>query len=133
MLEASSRSLTLALPASGFRPQFSGRACLPWQNVPTHSPELGATHREPCEYTRSGRRWPRKDWIRPSLLGSGSWLVSAKPKCKVENTGHARFRCAVGPNTSFNRTRYGKRRKPGLRHMVHHLSPGLRRLPPRAG
>jgi hypothetical protein len=37
------------------------------------------------------------------------------------------------PNPSFNRTRYGKRRKPGLRHMVHHLSPGLRRLPPQAG
>jgi hypothetical protein len=33
------------------------------------------------------------------------------------------------PNHSLNRTRYGKRRKPGLRHMVHHLSPGLRRLP----
>jgi hypothetical protein len=42
-------------------------------------------------------------------------------------------RRAVTPNHSFNRTRYGKRRKPGLRHMVHHLSPGLRRLPPRAG
>jgi hypothetical protein len=39
----------------------------------------------------------------------------------------------VKPNNSFNRTRYGKRRKPGLRHMVHHLSLGLRRLPPRAG
>jgi hypothetical protein len=39
----------------------------------------------------------------------------------------------VRPNHSFNRTRYGKRRKPGLRHMVHHLRPGLRRLPPRAG
>ena len=37
------------------------------------------------------------------------------------------------PNPSLNRTRYGKRRKPGLRHMVHHLSPGLRRLPPQAG
>jgi hypothetical protein len=37
------------------------------------------------------------------------------------------------PNPSFNRTRYGKRRKPGLRHMVHYLSPGLRRLPPQAG
>ena len=24
------------------------------------------------------------------------------------------------PNPSFNRTRYGKRRKAGLRHMVHH-------------
>ena len=37
------------------------------------------------------------------------------------------------PNPSLNRTRYGKRRKPGLRHMVHHLSPGLRRLSPQAG
>jgi hypothetical protein len=37
------------------------------------------------------------------------------------------------PNNSFNRTRYGKRRKPGPRHMVHHRAPGLRRLPPRAG
>jgi hypothetical protein len=36
------------------------------------------------------------------------------------------------PNPSLNRTRYGKHRKPGLRHMVHHLSPGLRCLPPRA-
>jgi hypothetical protein len=42
-------------------------------------------------------------------------------------------RSTAPPNHSFNRTRYGKRRKPGLRHMVHHLSPGLRRLPPRAG
>jgi hypothetical protein len=33
---------------------------------------------------------------------------------------------------SFNRTRYGRHRKAGLRHMVHHLSPALRCLPPRA-
>jgi hypothetical protein len=39
----------------------------------------------------------------------------------------------VMPNPSLNRTRYGKRRKPGLRHTVHHLSPGLRRLPSQAG
>jgi hypothetical protein len=35
------------------------------------------------------------------------------------------------PNPSLNLTRYGKRRKPGLQHMVHHCSPGLRRSPPR--
>jgi hypothetical protein len=39
----------------------------------------------------------------------------------------------LGSNPSLNRTRYGKRRKPELRHMVHHLSSGLRRLPPQAG
>jgi len=40
---------------------------------------------------------------------------------------------AARPNHSFNRTRYGRHRKAGLRHMVHHLSPALRCLPPRAG
>jgi hypothetical protein len=41
-------------------------------------------------------------------------------------TGCARIVwCAASPpNPSLNRTRYGKHRKPGLRHMVHHLSPG---------
>ncbi len=46
------------------------------------------------------------------------------------------FRCPQSDyfaNHSLNRTRYGKRRKPGPRHMVHHLVPGLRRLPPQAG
>jgi hypothetical protein len=38
----------------------------------------------------------------------------------------------VRPNPSFKPTRYGRQRKPGLRHLVHHLSPGLRCLPPRA-
>ena len=38
------------------------------------------------------------------------------------------------PNPSLNhRTRYGKRRKPGPRHLVHHREPGLRRSPPQAG
>jgi hypothetical protein len=36
------------------------------------------------------------------------------------------------PNTSFEPTRYGRQRKPGLRYAVHFLSPGLRSLPPRA-
>jgi hypothetical protein len=44
-----------------------------------------------------------------------------------------RLRSSVRPNTSLNRTRYGKHRKPGPRHMVHHLVPGLRCSPPRAG
>jgi hypothetical protein len=42
-------------------------------------------------------------------------------------------RVPVLPNHSLNRTRYGRQRKPGPRHMVHHLVPGLRRLPPQAG
>jgi hypothetical protein len=38
-------------------------------------------------------------------------------------------RCRMTPNPSFKPTRYGRQRKPGLRHFVHHLSPGLRCLP----
>jgi hypothetical protein len=42
------------------------------------------------------------------------------------------LRRTVLPNPSLEPTRYGRQRKPGLRHLVHHLSPGLRRLPPRS-
>jgi hypothetical protein len=53
------------------------------------------------------------------------WLcLSSPPWCTCFS--------AVRPNPSLNRTRYGKRHKPGPRHMVHHRVPGLRRLPPRA-
>ena len=36
------------------------------------------------------------------------------------------------PNPSLKLTRYGRRCKPGPRHMVHHRQPGLQRPPPRA-
>jgi hypothetical protein len=39
---------------------------------------------------------------------------------------------ALRPNPSFKPTRYGRQRKAGLRHLVHHLSPALRCLPTRA-
>jgi hypothetical protein len=39
---------------------------------------------------------------------------------------------SVLPNPSLKLTRYGRRCKPGLWHMVHHHSPGLHSLPPRA-
>jgi hypothetical protein len=37
----------------------------------------------------------------------------------------------VRPDPSLKLTRYGRRCKPGLRHMVHHREPGLQHLPPR--
>lgn len=39
---------------------------------------------------------------------------------------------SVSLNPSLKPTRYGRRRKPGLRHSAHDLNPGLRRLPPRS-
>ena len=47
-------------------------------------------------------------------------------------TKHASGKPAVKPNPSLKLTRYGRRCKPGPRHMVHHREPGLQRLPPRA-
>ena len=38
----------------------------------------------------------------------------------------------VLPNTSLNRTRYGRRRKPGVRRLRHLRTSSLRRLPHRA-
>jgi hypothetical protein len=38
----------------------------------------------------------------------------------------------VTPNPSLKLTRYGRRCKPGPRHLVHHREPGLQRPPPRA-
>jgi hypothetical protein len=35
----------------------------------------------------------------------------------------------VMPNPSLKLTRYGRLCKPGLRHSVHYLSPGLQSLP----
>jgi len=135
MVEASSQSLTRSLPRSGFRLRVSvlGMRHLAVAMCTNPFSRVWRLAPEQCEYTRFGTRWPRKAWSRPLLLGPGSGQVSAMAKFTVPNTRHSRFRCAVGPNTSFNRTRYGKRRKPGLRHLVHHLSPGLRRSPSRAG
>ena len=42
-------------------------------------------------------------------------------------------RLAVPPNITFNRTRYGSRRKAAPGQAVHRPSAALRRLPPRAG
>jgi hypothetical protein len=39
----------------------------------------------------------------------------------------------AAPNWALEPTRSGSRRKPGPRPLGHHRSPGLRRLPPRAG
>jgi hypothetical protein len=45
----------------------------------------------------------------------------------------ANFRSsALRPNPSLKLTRYGRRCKPGPRHLVHHREPSLQRPPPRA-
>ena len=51
--------------------------------------------------------------------------------CISKNAGQA-VGSPVMPNPSLKLTRYGRRRKAGPLHMVHHRAPALRRLPPRA-
>jgi hypothetical protein len=43
------------------------------------------------------------------------------------------FAAGAMPNPSVNLTRYGRRCKPGLSQQYYRLSPGLQRLPTRAG
>ena len=92
------------------------------------SSRVGHPHPEPGEYTRSGRR-AQESLDEAAFTRFRLGLVSAKPKCKVPNTGHSRFRCAVGPNPSFNRTRYGRAPWPGRRYAVHFRRPGAGVLP----
>ena len=56
---------------------------------------------------------------------AGASIVARERECR---SNVARVR----PNPSLKLTRYGMRCKPGPRHMVHHRSPGLQRMPPRA-
>jgi hypothetical protein len=53
------------------------------------------------------------------------WHASAT----MPSHGHSKLL----PNPSFNRTRYGRRRKLGVRRLRHLRTPSLRRLPARAG
>ena len=101
-----------------------------------------AMHRQvgsvPTQHYLTCGRCSSGEWPRRHRALTGCSLRSRRVQRSQSVLGCSTPSCAasatrVRPNHSLNRTRYGKRRKPGLRHMVHHLSPGLRRLPPRAG
>jgi hypothetical protein len=60
--------------------------------------------------------------------------VSAAAPAVAQEAGRDSFckSVAARPNPSLKLTRYGRRRKAGPQHMVHHCVPALRRPPPRA-
>ena len=82
-------------------------------------------------------------FIEPRCARNAS-TAFALPSCAPRSTGTQntntgtsalvalRLRSTVRPNTSLKLTRYGRRCKPGPRHMVHHRVPGLQHPPPRA-
>jgi hypothetical protein len=71
-----------------------------------------------------------------SLMLAGS--TPMKPNGRVVERARTDIRMVsieasrLRPNPSLKLTRYGRRCKPGPRHVVHHREPGLQRLPPRA-
>ena len=109
-------------PALAMYPDFIekllwGRQGRRIESFPGHR-QTGSGQVAPCQGIRdssSERRWATIIKAKEP----GSKVVSAHPRAR--------------PNPSLNRTRYGKQRKPGLRHLVHHRSPGLRCSPPRSG
>jgi len=83
-------------------------------NYSTKAQALGAT-----VVPRKPNRW----FTCLGSAGGGSRCSSQR------GINRPRAAATVRPNPSFRPTRYGRHRKPGLRHLVHHLSPGLRCLP----
>ena len=92
-------------------------------------PTLGRMQ-SPCSQPRGARRAIRS-------CGSQAAVATCPPPClhMPRNSPHSQLRAPAPawPNPSLNRTRYGRRRKPRLPCLRHFCSPGLRRLPPRAG
>jgi len=86
----------------------------------------------PLAATRYARRYtlahPAAAEYRPRSALSRD---GAAVQCPTNHEHQAVVR-EVRPNPSLKLTRYGRRCKPGPRHMVHHREPGLQRLPPRA-
>ena len=149
MLEAKSRPLTRTRQASGsgsgllasearheapatsVRPRFRTS----WHRQRRHEALPRAKSSAPMHSNAIAPAGAGPEWFEPgSLCAVQAQELLSGPAIRFGNKANASSApLRVLPNPSLNRTRYGKRRKPGLRHMVHHLSPGLRRLPPRAG
>jgi hypothetical protein len=73
--------------------------------------------------TRPVSRFFNESLIEPRRRGA----FGRSPPCG------ATFAAVALPNPSVNLTRYGTRCKPGPSQRYHRLSPGLQRLPTRAG
>ena len=76
----------------------------------------------------------QNEFWRAKYLAGRARGANSDSYCLQVNFGRrSRSTPPARPNPSLNRTGYGRQRKPGLWHIVHHHSPGLRCLPPPAG
>jgi hypothetical protein len=111
------------------------------------SPLAGAPSGQFHKRASRGRARPRSQVFAVAAEGSASRFApapqqqpdralpsqAAYPRCKTKSAPIPFGKRQLWPNPSVNRTRYGRRCKPGLLYLRHFRSPGLHRPPPRAG
>ena len=98
------------------------RSALPSYRSGAAAAEYGSRHNR----MRASARSTASSWSSRRLQRA------AGSACRVFGSSTPAGLPQARPNPSLKLTRYGRRCKPGPRHMVHHRSPGLQRLPPRA-
>jgi len=110
--------------SSGFKPPYSAelyRLKLLRQRPSTSWPRVG-TAKPSCSHYKSFQRSSRNATGKIAARASApGYSILAYARWTFGSQS-----CAVWPNPSFKPTRYGRQRKPGPRHMVHHRVPGLR-------
>ena len=127
LVEVGRRALTEQAPGQTFshpnaRTPGKAQSALPSFRLGAAAAEYGSRHNR----LRASARSTANSWSSRRLQrGAGSAR-------RVFGCSTPAGLPSARPNPSFKPTRYGRQRKPGLRHLVHHLSPGLRCLPPRA-
>ncbi len=121
------------------------------RSLTQQAPVQPASHASSCTKGKAQSALPsRKSGAAAAEYGSGHTLLPAPARSTAgpwtssrPQRGAGSARRAFGkaptaglpsarPNPSLKLTRYGRRCKPGPRHMVHHREPGLQRPPPRA-
>jgi hypothetical protein len=117
-------------------PAFPGAQRRPYQReLASHRPPSTADDpfkvSAPAATPSSAARAPLRRRQRCQKLRPMQRLTLRQPRQRgLQNLTRPVVARRVLPNPSLELIRYGRQRKPGLRHSVHHLSPGLRCLPP---
>ena len=147
------RHLPSTMPATRTQvaPERSGRLVCSIIELPAGQRACKARLASPLRQTARARsvRWAAANPTRlpcsSMQLGGGSNTPYSRVSCAEREGPRCSSRMnhrpltqrpsgkpAVKPNPSLKLTRYGRRCKPGPRHLVHHRVPGLQRPPPRA-
>ena len=125
-----------ALPANktrgkAFCPSISSRGLVAAEDTKLPGCPISGRSARPKINGRWDPRSSLRPYASPKRVGCTNGCQSLK-WASSSLSSLAQFPEAMA-NQSLNRTRYGRRRKPGVRRLRHLRTPGLRRLPPHAG